>query len=116
MLTARRSLPCLIAFVCLSAWLITRDFAFSDISASSQNNNASEGRPYRGDVELVVASLEAEDSSWISSYLPDWYAHIYVVDDPGAPLTVPKNKGREAMVYLTHIINHYSNLPPKVGA
>ena len=41
--------------------------------------------------------------------------YLYVTDNPSAPLTVPKNKGREAMVYLTHIINHYSNLPPKVS-
>lgn len=52
--------------------------------------------------ELVVASLKEEDTLWIGELLPDWRTNIYVVNDPSAPLTVPKNKGREAMVYLTY--------------
>lgn len=52
-------------------------------------------------VEIVVASLKREDTSWLHEYLPDWGRSIYVVDDPKARLRVPKNKGREAMVYLT---------------
>ena len=36
-------------------------------------------------------------------YLPGWSRSVYVVDDPSAKLTVPKNKGREAMVYLTYV-------------
>ncbi|KUJ22120.1 uncharacterized protein LY89DRAFT_768416, partial [Mollisia scopiformis] len=35
----------------------------------------------------------------------------YVVDNPEAQYTVPKNKGREAMVYLTYIIGNYDRLP-----
>lgn len=54
-------------------------------------------------LELVVASLKSENTSWVHEYLPDWPASIYVVDDPDAPLTVPKNKGNEAMVYLTYV-------------
>ncbi|KAK7948001.1 uncharacterized protein PG986_008887 [Apiospora aurea] len=41
---------------------------------------------------------------------PAWRKRIYTVDDPHAPLTVPKNKGRESMVYLTHIVDHYAAL------
>jgi hypothetical protein len=55
------------------------------------------------DVGLVVASMKHENSSWLSIYFPDWKKDIYVVDDPTAPLTVPKNKGRESMVYLTYV-------------
>ena len=47
--------------------------------------------------------MKHEDTSWVHEYLPDWPSSIYVVDDPKAPLTVPKNKGHEAMVYLTYV-------------
>ncbi|KAK2742749.1 hypothetical protein FQN55_007690 [Onygenales sp. PD_40] len=60
---------------------------------------------------LIVASLKDDDTSWIREYLADWHANIYVVDDPRAELTVPMNKGREAMVYLTYIIDNYDKLP-----
>ena len=53
--------------------------------------------------EFIVASLKVDDTSWLSQYLPDWKANIYVVDDHAAELTVPINKGREAMVYLTYV-------------
>jgi len=52
-------------------------------------------------VDIVVASMKHENTSWVRQYLPDWSHSIYVVDDPSAALTVPKNKGREAIVYLT---------------
>jgi hypothetical protein len=61
-------------------------------------------------VEIVVASLKSEDTAWVAQYLPHWFRSIYVVDEPAAKLTVPRNKGREAMVYLTHIINNYDTL------
>ncbi|KAI1151096.1 hypothetical protein F4825DRAFT_451866 [Nemania diffusa] len=66
------------------------------------------------ELELVVASVKAENTSWIPALLPDWHTNIYVADDPSAPLTVPKNKGREAMVYLTYIIDRYDTLPQNV--
>ncbi|KAB5528817.1 hypothetical protein GE09DRAFT_1148528 [Coniochaeta sp. 2T2.1] len=65
-------------------------------------------RPNR---ELVVAKQEREDTTWIDKYLPDWHSNIYVVDDPKAKLTVPTNKGREAMIYLTYLIDRYDTLP-----
>lgn len=52
-------------------------------------------------VELVVASMKKENITWLHDYLTDWKKNIYVVDDPTAELTVPLNKGREAMVFLT---------------
>ncbi|KAK4241877.1 hypothetical protein C8A03DRAFT_11876 [Achaetomium macrosporum] len=58
-------------------------------------------------VEIVVASLKSENTSWVHRYLPGWSRRIYIVDDLSAPLTVPRNKGREAMVYLSHIIDSY---------
>lgn len=50
---------------------------------------------------VVVASQASENATWINLYFPQWETNIYRVDDPNAPLTVPKNKGRESMVYLT---------------
>jgi hypothetical protein len=65
-------------------------------------------------VELVVASMRRENVSWLHDYLPDWKKNIYVVDDPDADLTVPTNKGREAMVFLSYIIDRYDSLPGNV--
>jgi hypothetical protein len=52
-------------------------------------------------VELVVASLKGDDVSWLHDFIPKWTPHVYIVNDQKALLTVPRNKGREAMVYLT---------------
>ncbi|KAL1958034.1 hypothetical protein VTO42DRAFT_5246 [Malbranchea cinnamomea] len=60
---------------------------------------------------LVVPRLKDENVDWIHEEFPDLETAIYVVDDPEAPLHPPKNKGREVMVYLTYIIDHYDNLP-----
>ncbi|KAF2967565.1 hypothetical protein GQX73_g5968 [Xylaria multiplex] len=70
--------------------------------------------PGNRELELVVASVRAEDTSWFHTYLPSWHKNIYVADDPDASLTVPLNKGREAMVYLTYMIDRYDSLPETV--
>ncbi|KAH7092008.1 hypothetical protein FB567DRAFT_588321 [Paraphoma chrysanthemicola] len=63
---------------------------------------------------VVVASQASENATWLQEYFPHWEKNIYRVDDPDAPLTVPMNKGRESMVYLTYIIDHYDSLPDNV--
>lgn len=50
---------------------------------------------------LVVPSTENDDTSWLFTHFPDWRKYIYAVDDRNAELTVPLNKGRESMTYLT---------------
>ncbi|PGH03972.1 hypothetical protein AJ79_07204 [Helicocarpus griseus UAMH5409] len=70
--------------------------------------------PGRNNHEIVVATMGSEDVSWMYEYLPDWKKNVYVVDNPNAELTVPKNKGRESMVYLTYIIDHYDRLPQHI--
>lgn len=50
---------------------------------------------------LVVPSLKQENVSWYHENFPKWHLAHYVVDDPSAKLTVPSNKGKEAMVFLT---------------
>src|SRR5436305_14960257 len=65
---------------------------------------------------LVMGRLKDEDVSWVDRELPGLNTSIYVVDDndPHARFRVPKNKGHEAMVYLTYIIDHYDELPDTV--
>ena len=54
--------------------------------------------------ELVFAAMEASNMSWVEEHLPDWRTNIYRADAKGQDaLTVPINKGNEAMVYLTYI-------------
>lgn len=62
---------------------------------------------------LVMAKTKQEDTAWAETELEGtgWDVSIYVVDDPTAPLHPPKNKGHEAMVYLTYLIDNYDNLP-----
>lgn len=52
--------------------------------------------------ELVVASMAADDTSWLDEFFGDWTKNVYVVNNRSAPLTVPMNKGREAMPFLTY--------------
>lgn len=61
------------------------------------------GGHYEERVDVVVASMKKENTSWISAAFPQWTHRIYVVDDPDAALTVPMNKGHEVMVYLTYV-------------
>lgn len=59
--------------------------------------------PKKRRTAVVVASQAKENATWLNEYFPDWQQNIYRVDDVSAPLTVPKNKGRESMVYLTYV-------------
>lgn len=54
--------------------------------------------------ELVLAAMRDSDMSWVQKNLPGWHANIYRVDahPDEASLTVPMNKGREAMPFLTY--------------
>lgn len=60
---------------------------------------------------VVMGRLSKENVDWVAKELPDWTAYIYTVDDPTSPgLHTPKNKGKEAMPYLTYLINNYDTL------
>ena len=63
---------------------------------------------------LVMGRLKENDMTWLEHLPSDINTTIYVVDDPIASPRVPKNKGREAMVYLTYVIDHYDTLPDTV--
>jgi hypothetical protein len=60
---------------------------------------------------VVVPKMKAEDTAWLDEELPDTSKAVYVVDDSKAALHPPKNKGNEAMVYLSYVIDHYDKLP-----
>lgn len=67
---------------------------------------------------LVVASMKDESTSWISDKLHDILAPngplnlaIYLADDVTVKLRPPLNKGREANIYLSYIIDFYDALP-----
>ncbi|KAI9845306.1 MAG: hypothetical protein M1837_004928 [Sclerophora amabilis] len=63
--------------------------------------------------EFVVASQAKDSTRWIdeASAGGQWNSSVYTVDDESAPLQVPRNKGHEAMVYLTYLIDRYDTLP-----
>lgn len=80
-------------------------YLYTHRTAPTQHQPQSGGPPPGDDdVEMVVASRSGDNVTWLedSRYLPAWKKNIYRVDDPTARLTVPVNKGREAMVYLTY--------------
>ncbi|MCJ1321528.1 hypothetical protein MMC15_006873, partial [Xylographa vitiligo] len=65
---------------------------------------------------LVVVSQRGDNVSWLEGVLPGWERNVYVVDgaalEEGATrLRIPRNKGREGMVYLSFIIDNYDRLP-----
>jgi hypothetical protein len=59
---------------------------------------------------VVVGKRTLDDTDWIDEEVTGFDKAIYIVDNSTAPLTVPVNKGNEAMVYLTYIIEHYDAL------
>ncbi|CAI7590364.1 unnamed protein product [Penicillium pancosmium] len=63
--------------------------------------------------ELVFAAMLKKNMSWVTENLPEWHSNIYRVDasPEQAELTVPANRGNEAMVFLTYIIDRYESLP-----
>ncbi|KAJ5177271.1 Protein of unknown function DUF3431 [Penicillium canariense] len=72
--------------------------------------------PFR-EKELVLAAMSTSNMSWVEDHVPQWHPNIYRADVPPgeADLTVPANKGNEAMVFLTYIIDRYETLPSIVA-
>ncbi|EED15671.1 conserved hypothetical protein [Talaromyces stipitatus ATCC 10500] len=65
---------------------------------------------------LVVARVAADgDASWIDPLSKKYHPCIYTVDSPvdhaSKYLQVPANRGHEAIVYLTFIIDNYYHIP-----
>ncbi|KAI1989907.1 hypothetical protein LOZ53_003473 [Ophidiomyces ophidiicola] len=61
---------------------------------------------------LVLAKTRWENVQWAHRLRPQWIPFVYSIDkEPGFPLRLPANRGREAMAYLTFIIDNYDTLP-----
>ncbi|KAI1329684.1 hypothetical protein F5Y16DRAFT_364998 [Xylariaceae sp. FL0255] len=103
----------LLIFVLILSFFFSHFRLHKDSSNSLNDVNSVE--QLSREVDLVVASLSTENSAWVDKFLPQsWTKRVYVVDDSSAELQAPQNKGREAMVYLTYIIDYYDNLPDNV--
>jgi len=81
-------------------YFVEEDLEITDLANERQAPTVN--TPTKRRTAVVVASQRTENATWLSTYFPDWEKNIYAVDDPTAELTVPKNKGRESMVYLTY--------------
>ena len=69
------------------------------------------GEPYTKSV--IVPKTKGDDVEWIAENFgdaPNFRSFIYSVDDSRADLHTPRNKGHEVMVYLSFIIDNYSDL------
>ena len=82
----------------------------SAIGSDSQSSYISKG-PQAEDKVVVMAKMATDNVDWVAEKLQDWQQAIYSMDDHKQILHPPVNKGREAMAYLTFIIDHYSSLP-----
>lgn len=67
---------------------------------------------------VVMGKTQSEDTTWVHQLHPDWQSTVYCVDlPPDVPcpatngLKTPLNKAKEALPYLTYIIEHYARLP-----
>ena len=66
---------------------------------------------------LVVVSETQKEYRWMNKVDPTWTKYIYLVTEDSlnpssnTTLSVPVNKGNEAMRYLSFIIDRYDNLP-----
>ena len=69
---------------------------------------------------LVIGKMFDEETDWVAQELSDWQNAIYVVDLPPGEesptgLRTKMNKAREAMPYLTYIIDNYPDFPDVVA-
>ena len=63
---------------------------------------------------LVVVARSHETTQWMKDVHPDWIQYQYIGTEdtnPNSNLSVPENKGNEAMRYLSFIIDNYDSLP-----
>lgn len=63
---------------------------------------------------LVVSGRSRDEIGWMDDVHEDWIRYPYLITEeltPNSTLTVPANKGNEAMRYLSFIIDNYDSLP-----
>ncbi|KAF3927472.1 hypothetical protein ABW21_db0209044 [Orbilia brochopaga] len=61
---------------------------------------------------VILGKTKSENTSWVKDKLPDWRPIIYSMDEPESTenFHVSVNKGREAMAYLTYLVDYYDDL------
>ncbi|EPS36137.1 hypothetical protein H072_10295 [Dactylellina haptotyla CBS 200.50] len=82
----------------------------SKVQSSSKAAKPSPENTYEKTV--IMGKIKSEDTSWVQQSLPEWRPAVYAVDDRKVEgyLHVSVNKGREAMAYLTYLIDYYDDL------
>lgn len=105
--TGRRQQAIIVLLLLFCIWAY-REFLSGSASSGPDRRHKNDltglvsSKPPMRSKHLVVATLKGDDTSWIQKRLkPEWGTSIYVANDRRAKLTVPINKGREAMIYLT---------------
>ncbi|KAI4726128.1 hypothetical protein E4T49_06055 [Aureobasidium sp. EXF-10728] len=63
---------------------------------------------------VVMGKTNSEDTSWVEK-LPTWRNAVYSVDNDTWSLHTSRNKGREANVYLTYLVENYQELPSTIA-
>ncbi|KAF1356140.1 hypothetical protein BDV97DRAFT_374020 [Delphinella strobiligena] len=63
---------------------------------------------------VVIGRTSKEDTSWMEQ-LDTWQTAIYSVDNQNSTLHTSMNKGREANVYLTYLVDNYNRLPSTIA-
>ena len=111
---SRRQLRAALSFVLrpLGLAVLLTVFVRMLFSSPSQPKKAPVPKETKALVIASTSDLGEDQTSWISQVPAEWTVYNYVADAPTSPeLSVPVNKGNEAMVYLTYIISHYDHLP-----
>ncbi|KAK4543907.1 hypothetical protein LTR36_004681 [Oleoguttula mirabilis] len=86
-------------------------------TAGPTSGLAAEASPTTLSKAIVMGKLTREETDWVGEALPEWQNAIYVVDLPTnatspTGLRTKINKSKEAMPYLTYIIDNYpANFP-----
>ncbi|KAJ5795328.1 hypothetical protein N7457_001927 [Penicillium paradoxum] len=63
------------------------------------------------DRTIILGKMSYENTDWLEDGLPEWQHAVYTVDNPEAPLSVERNKGKESNAYLQYILDNYDKLP-----
>lgn len=90
------------------------DYASSSFDVLTSSSAKFNPEPRTIPVTAIIASVasDAPIKSQRGSGLRKGDSRIiYVADQPSSQNGLPQNKGNEAMVYLTYLIDHYENLP-----
>ncbi|KAJ4215762.1 hypothetical protein NW759_009622 [Fusarium solani] len=114
---------CLVLLACLllldrRPWRGERDvlldYASSSFDVLTSSSTKLNLEPRTIPVTAIIASVSSDDPAKLQrdSGLRKGDAQIvHVADQPSSQNGLPQNKGNEAMVYLTYLIDHYEGLP-----